>query len=520
MKLRPSRPNPDSPLGNLDLLLAAASGLLLGLAFPKAGLWPLAWVGLIPLFLALEGVSPRRAFLLGYACGAVQFGVILYWISYVTTTYGGMTLAAGAGVCALLVLYLALYPGLFGLGLALTGRAGWPLWLVAPPLWVGLERLRGVAFTGFPWAELGASQFPWLTFIQAADLGGVALLSFVVVLVNVALAQLSWRPAPRQLVPALVALVVLALSLLYGEFRLRQVDRLVAAAPRLPVAVVQGNIEQSLKWRDGLQDESIGAYRDLTRAALRGSPPELVIWPETALPFYFLLEEEHTPAVMEFLKGLPSHLLLGSPAYEVGSGGEVSYFNRAYLFGPAGRLLAHYDKVHLVPWGEYVPLKRYLPFMGTAVPATIGNFEAGRFGLLEMDGQGAARIGVLICFESIFSDLAREAAGGGATLLANLTNDAWFGTTSAPYQHFSQSVLRAVETKRAVVRAANTGISGLIGPDGRVLASTRLQERTQLGGSVPLLDVTTIYTKIGNTWAWGCLAWSAGLAAWAARRRT
>jgi len=523
--LRARRPLPPKYLapqaGNRDLLLAAASGVLLGLAFPKAGLWPLAWVGLAPLLLSLRGAGPRRGLLLGYVAGAVQSGIVFYWVTYVTTKYGGMSLLAGSGVASLLALYLAIYPGLFGLGLAVASRAGLPQWVVAHALWVGLERLRGVAFTGFPWAELGASQYPWLHFIQAADLAGVAALSFVIVLANCALAALWPRPTRRALAPVAAAAAALALVLGYGALRLPQVERLAAQAPKLSVAVAQGNIEQALKWRAGWQQESIDAYRDLTIQAAKGHP-QLIVWPETALPFYFLTEDGLTREVLAFAEGVDSHLLLGCPAVEMNSD-EATYFNRAWLLGPGGRPVAKYDKVHLVPYGEYVPLKRYMPFLGTAV-ASVGNFQAGAAGqCLDMDGAPPAKIrakiGVLICFESIFSGLARDAAAHGATLLANITNDAWFGRTSAPYQHFSQAVLRAVETRRAVVRAANTGISGFIGPDGRILASTGLYERTELPGTVPLLGVTTVYTRIGDVPAWACLAVSAGLVGWAWRRR-
>jgi apolipoprotein N-acyltransferase len=171
-----------------------------------------------------------------------------------------------------------------------------------------------------------------------------------------------------------------------------------------------------------------------------------------------------------------------------------------------------YDKVHLVPWGEYVPLKEWMPFLGTAV-ASVGNFQSGPDGYhcLQVGGRQPARLGVLICFESIFSGLARQAVDDGATLLAVITNDAWFGRTSAPYQHFSQAVMRAVETRRAVVRAANTGVSGFIGPEGRVLAATGLYERVQVPAQVPLMETRTVYTRLGDAFAWACLAAVAGL---------
>ncbi|MFH0810523.1 MAG: apolipoprotein N-acyltransferase [Pseudomonadota bacterium] len=495
----------------LDIFLAALGGGLVGLAFPKfVGLWPLAWVGLAPLLLALRHATPRRGLLLGAVAGIFEFSLVIYWIAYVTTTYGGMSLPAGVGVAALLVLYLAMYSALFGLGLAYASRCGLPQWVVAPPLWVGLEYLRGILLTGFPWAELGASQYTWNGFVQAADLGGVALLSFVVVLVNAALVA-AWaeEKTSRGVVAGLAALAALSLTLTYGHFRLGHIEAAAAAAPKLAVVAVQGNIDQGVKWSDGFQGKSVEIYRKLTEKAA-ASHPDLIVWPETALPFYFLLEDRFTPKVMEGLKGLPSYVLLGSPAYDFDAD-DICYYNRAYLLAPGGQPTAKYDKVHLVPYGEYVPLKSYMPFLGKAVRA-VGNFQAGRPGCcLSLGGPRPARVGVLICFESIFADLAREAVGGGATILAVITNDAWFGGTSAPYQHFSMSVLRAVETRRAVVRAANTGISGLIGPDGRVLAATRLQERTYVRGVVPLMTIKTVYTKIGDAFAWLCLAVSGGL---------
>jgi apolipoprotein N-acyltransferase len=470
-----------------------------------------------PLLVALRGASPRRALLLGYVAGSVQFAVVLYWIAYVTTTYGGMSWLAGCGVAALLVGYLAIYHGLFGLGLVVLTRAGVPQWLAAAPLWTALEFLRGFLFTGFPWAELGASQFQWTRFIQAADLGGVALLSFIIVLANAAVAAAWPRPA-RALAPGLAALVTLSLGLTYGDFRERQVEALAERAPHLSVAIVQGSIEQGLKWLPGMQQESVRVYSQLTGQAARRSP-ELIVWPETALPFYFLSEDDFTPAVLDMARGLKSYLLLGCPAYERREGEEIAYFNRAWLLAPGGQPAAKYDKVHLVPYGEYVPLKRYMPFLGQAV-ANVGCFDAGAAGCpLPIAGSRPARVGVLICFESIFSDLARDAVRGGATLLAVITNDAWFGRTSAPYQHFSMSVLRAVETRRAVVRAANTGVSGLIAPDGRVLASTGLYERRELPGRVPLMGLKTVYTTIGDAFAWACLALSLGLSAWALAAR-
>jgi apolipoprotein N-acyltransferase len=508
---------PPALAGSTDLFLAALAGALTGLAFPKWGLWPLAWVGLAPLIIALRGATPRRGFLLGYVFGLVHFVIILYWIAYVTTTYGGMSWLAGSGVTTLLVIYLSIYPGLFGLGLAWSVGRGIPRWVAAAPLWVALEYLRGILLTGFPWAELGASQYTWVRFIQAADLGGVALLSFVVVLVNGALADAWCKCSLRSLIPGVAALIAVALTLTYGDLRLRQVEALIVRAPKLSVVVAQGNIEQGVKWQEGYQLEAVRVYGELSAEAAKAKP-DIIVWPETALPFFFLNEQRFTPTVLAMAKGLGSHVLLGCPAAESREDGDA-FFNRAYLLSPAGQPVGKYDKVHLVPWGEYVPLQRYMPFLGKAVEA-VGNFEAGDKGqCMDMAGRVPARIGVLICFESIFADLGREAVRHGATLLAVITNDAWFGTTSAPYQHFSMAVLRAVEARRSVVRAANTGVSGFIGPDGRVMAATNLFERVQMGHEVPLLGTETIYIKFGDVFAWACLAAAGGLVVLASLRR-
>jgi apolipoprotein N-acyltransferase len=227
-----------------------------------------------------------------------------------------------------------------------------------------------------------------------------------------------------------------------------------------------------------------------------------MIWPETAAPFYFLEEKQYTPILLQAISAIPSDFLIGSPAAEM-QADTLVFRNRAYLVTPDARVLGFYDKAHLVPFGEYVPLKRWLPFVKKIV-AEVGNFGPGPPGkTLPWRGH---RIGVQICYEMIFPELPRLQVQNGANCLINITNDAWYGTSSAPYQLFSMAVLRAVENRRTVIRAANTGISGFIDPCGRIIGETPLFKSATLTHRVPMLTVMSPYERWGHEFPLFCLA--------------
>ena len=333
--------------------------------------------------------------------------------------------------------------------------------------------------------------------VQLADVVGVGGLTFLTALVNLALAgafmafrRQGWAAAVLPVVTGLTAVGLLAG---YGAVRLPEVRVEMARAEQKSVAVVQGSIEQSLKWDPDQRIFTMLTYRDLTMAAA-GDKPWLVVWPETAAPFFFLNDKTATEWLEEMVRESGSALLFGAPAFEE-VGQETHYFNRAYLLDHQGKVLDFYDKVHLVPFGEYVPFQKYLPFIKKLTQAS-GDYIAGpESRALTLDGTG---VGVLICYESIFPELARGHVEAGADYLAVITNDAWFGRSSAPYQHFSMAVLRAVENRRAVIRAANTGISGLILPSGEVKETLGLLERQYLTGSLPRSEIRTIYTAWGD----------------------
>jgi apolipoprotein N-acyltransferase len=295
--------------------------------------------------------------------------------------------------------------------------------------------------------------------------------------------------------------LLLAAALVYGQQRMAAVDRSALGAQRVAVAAVQGNISQGEKWNPALRAAAVEKYLRLARQADREFAPQLQVWPETATPFYLFAEAAPTRLLRQGLAPLGGAFVIGSPAVEP-RGAERVYFNSAYLLPADGGAPQRYDKAHLVPFGEYVPLQRWLPFVGKLV-AQVGDFARGPVGAtLAWEGR---RLGVQICYEIIFPALARAQAASGAGLLLNLTNDAWYGRSSAPYQHFAITVARAVENRRALVRSANTGISGFVDPVGRVVAATPLFEEAVVGASLPLMTEQSLYTRWGDLFAGTCL---------------
>lgn len=489
------------------------SGVLTALAFPNWELWPLAWLGLVPLFWALGGLRPRQAAALGWMAGALHYGMLLYWLVGTMQTYGRLPLVLAGAAMVLLVLYLAGFWALFcGLISFLRDRLGFPFMVVGPPLWISLEILRSVFLSGFPWALLGYSQWSLTPLLQVADLTGIYGVGFLIVAVNLALYALVLDLAERRR-PSLGCLLSVAFcgtlvagAWLYGQKRMDQITRLSVEAPTTTVGIAQGNLEQSIKWDPAFQEATLSRYEGLSRDLVEGAGAQLVVWPETAAPFFFQREGPLRERLIRLASSLKADFLFGSPAF--GSVGDRRvFYNRAYLVGAQGQVMGWYDKIHLVPFGEYVPLQELLPFIRKMVTA-IGDFHPGE-APTPLVTSGGASIGVSICFESIFPDIFQEQVKKGANLLANLTNDAWFGKTAAPYQHLSMLAVRAVETRRWIVRAANTGISAFIDPCGRVKSQTQLFTTGWLVDRVPRLQLNSLYVLYGDIFAWACAVWCA-----------
>jgi apolipoprotein N-acyltransferase len=509
----------------LPVWLALASGGLLFLSFPgAAGFWPLAWVALVPLLLALRNARPGAAARLGLLAGMVHHVSLLYWIVIVLDRYGALPLWVSIPALLLLALYMSCYLVLFSVVIALVWqeRETAVVW-VAPLLWVGLDYARSFLFSGFPWQDLGYSQYSALLLIQTADLAGHFGISFHIVLVNAATAlllalwlehrqraanelneqRLTERLRSAWFFALLPALCITAGILGYNLVRYQQVAQAIGASPHMKVGVVQGNIEQDQKWSPAMRLKTVEIYGSLSEEARAGQngPPTLLVWPETALPFIIGNNLYFRTLQKDVLTKQHTWLLAGAPFYKKAPGkkttepGGFLSFNSAYLFSPEADIAGRYDKQHLVPFGEYVPLSRYLPLPGPLVE-NIGNFSAGE-PVSPLSCQGAA-IGVLICFESIFPALARDWTGRGANLLVNITNDAWFGDSSAPWQHLSMAVLRAVENRRSLARAANTGVSAFITPLGKIQGASPLFQPFYHVENVALLEEKTVFTVFGH----------------------
>ena len=494
------------------ILLAGLSGLMLTGAFPKINLDWLAWFSLVPLLIAVQNLTWKDSMRLGLTAGLIHYLTLVYWLYYTMQIYGHLPWYLSIPVLFLMATYLALYITAFAiLAARLHNKPAVGLFVI-PALWVSLEYIRSFLFTGFPWELMGYSQYRALHIIQISDIFGVYGISFLILLTNVAIYQIyhyytpgDWHKTAytrgTMIGVVLAAVIMISAAWLYGALRIKSIDALAGNSASEKIAVVQGNIEQSMKWDPTFQVETIRKYTRLSRQA-DNQKPDLIVWPETATPFYFLYDTRLSDMVLRGIREVDTHFLIGSPSFSK-KDKRIEYYNSAYLMGPDGKAIGKYDKAHLVPYGEYVPLKKWLPFLGKMV-AQVGDFVAGKKG--ETLAWNDYKLGVLICYEIIFSDLSRAVTKNGAAVLINITNDAWYGRTSAPYQHFSMAILRAVENRRSLIRAANTGISGFIDPVGRVTASTQLFTDAAITRNVSLLTHVTFYTRYGELFARFCLA--------------
>jgi len=484
----------------IPLLTGALSGGLMVLAMPKPDLGLLAYLCLVPTLALLPGAGRSRLLYAGGAAGLISSTGKIYWIAETLANYGGLSFAVGTLSTALLILYLSLYVlTFFSLASRLDPASPLFPWFCASA-WVTLEWLQGHLLTGFPWMLLGYTQHRMLPILQTARIWGVYGVSFLVVLVNGSMVSLliagrsAWRGA---IAPAML----LVAALFYG------LSTLSAPSPEHPfrVGVVQGSIPQGEKWRVDARDGTVQRYTNLTRR-LAGARCDFIVLPETAFPFFFRDAENAsyyaTLTALAREMGVP--MLVGSLEQTDGR-----IYNRAFLITRAGEVVGHQDKVHLVPFGEYLPLEWIFGYL-EGLTRESGRFAPGA-------GHRALRLpgaeipfGVFICYESIFPEIARTYANDGAEFLVNITNDAWFGTTAAPYQHLAMGVFRAVENGLPLIRSANTGISGAVDASGRVLARTPLFEPAVLTAQVAPRRERTFYTRHGDLLVIFCAAATIG----------
>ncbi len=496
-------------LKRYDIILAIISGLLLIPGFPPFDLYPVAWIAIVPLLFSLRGKNVRTSFLLGTLTGFVFFLGTIYWVFNSIYYYGNIPAAAGLLLMLALCLYLGLYLGVFSAVFSsLSKKSGFPAVITVPVLWVTLEFLRTYALTGFPWSILGYSQYRFLSLIQVSDITGVYGISFIVASFNGLVHEVLSLPGRSRTTPLfsrwtiplniLIFVVMISIVLTYGLWKINTAD----SGKEIRVSVIQGNIEQGKKWDKNFQREVIDTYKDLSVSAL-ADVPEIIVWPESALPFVFGYDEEYTREFSEFQKGLGTNLLFGSVTAKEIETEKPLFSNSAVLMSPEGKVLSIYNKMHLVPYGEYVPLRRILPFI-KKLTAGIGDFVRGREPVI-METP-SFKIGSLICYEIIFPGLVRKFTDKGANILVTITNDAWFGRTSAPYQHFSMAVFRAIENRVPVIRAANTGISGFIDSKGRIQRSSDIFVKEVLTEDVTIGGPSkSFYSRYGDVFTFLCI---------------
>ena len=503
-------------------LLVLLSAVLQILTFPLPDWYVLGWVAVAPLLIALLHArqpdtlqlsdspklipaSPLQGFLLAYVCGIVWYAGTCYWIYATMHQYGGVPVPAAVGILFLFSLYLALYHGAFGLIIALlAGRRPFsrPALLLAPVVWVAVELAR-TRVTGFPWDLLGISQVDNIPLARLATITGVYGISFEIMVVNAAFAAafLVRREKRGQL---LLAAVLAAVVL--------QMGRLIPAPASVSdrdAVLVQQNIPvlEGSDWSRQYFDETL---QDLTRISLQSTmsgrgekPVDLIVWPESPAPFYSN-DPIFRAEISDLARQSQSWVLTGSlgvQASHSAPGAAAELFNSGALVNPSGGWVGRYDKIHLVPFGEYVPFRSVFAFAG-GLTKEVGDFTRGT-SRQPLDA-GDARLGVFICYESIFPDEVRQLADHGAEVFVNISNDGWYGDSGAYAQHLKQARMRAVENARWLLRDTNTGVTATIDPYGRIVAQVPRKIRTALLAPYALSNVTTFYTRHGDWFAYLC----------------
>jgi len=472
-------------------LLVLLSGILYALVFPKFNLFPLIFVFLIPLFIFVSknGLKNRKSvFFYSWAAGTLCNIIMLYWIYYPLYLSGAGAIGSTAGVF-FLSLYLGIYWALFALfaNYLLHSKIRFLLFLI-PASWVILEYVKAHLLTGFPWLNAGYSLWRTPGLIQITEITGVYGLSFFVVLINTSLALSVIRKKVNTVVPAAAAFIVIIIFPYFSS------DTATGEEP-YTVSILQGNISQYEKWDAAYEEMILDTYEKLHKEAI-AKGPDIIVWPETSLPGTLNIEPTLKDYIYRLSEKSGAWEIVGSVEKQAGK-----TYNSAYVVSE-GAISAPYRKVHLTPFGEFIPLRSFFSLF-ISVVGEFGDFNRGtEFNPLKT---GEFKVATAICFESIFPYIGRNFFNEGAELYVNITNDGWFLDSAGPKQHFIHSVFRAVENRTYVVRAANTGISGIIAPDGRIIQKTALMEEEVLTGKVFRSKTDTFYSLYGDVFVYLCI---------------
>ncbi|HET6980321.1 MAG TPA: apolipoprotein N-acyltransferase [Pyrinomonadaceae bacterium] len=487
-----------------EWIAAGATALLLILSFPNFEFYPLAWIALVPLLVVIaRHPSPRRAFLLGWLAGSVFFYTTCYWLTYSMIHYGGLPTVLAYLLLIPGAVVVGIFPGLFALVLALTLKK-WGTWavLLAPIFWTAFEWIR-LGVTGQLWNALGYSQAYHWFLTQPARWGGVYAVSFLIVAVNSAVALLILGRTRWTVATTLAMILAVAFVIYISPGTFRYVDsfsldgdlKIVAVQPNVPMTVVKsvGETNDLIERHFALSERGLQNLSDS-----RG--PRLVIWPESPMNFSYSSDKALQERLAAFTKQNHTSLLFNSQEPAPGDGS----YNSALLINEEGRLISQYDKIRLMPFGEYVPLPQWLPG-ASLISGIVGEFTPGdKYTLMPV---GYSRAGVFICIESAYPWIARRLSSDGAQMLINISNDGYLGPTAVMRQHLANAIFRAAENGEPVLRVTNTGLTALIDDRGRVTDLTAaFQPDVRVWHEPVSSSSETFYTRHGDLFVQICTA--------------
>ena len=507
--------NQTSPLTKLiPVCLSIISAVILGLAFPDHDIGWLAWIGFIPLLLAISGKNPTTGFFLSLICGMFFFNFSISWLMVVP----GYKLLHQA----ILTPYMGMYFGIFGLAINLLAkrRSIGFAFVTAPFIWICLEYIRGnMGFMSLPWVFMAHSQYQYPWVIQIASITGTYGVSFVIIMVNAAAAYLllaiiarkralgspsDQTPSIKRAISGLlITLLIMTSVLIYGFYSMRR----PVSGKEIKVSVVQGNIEQSKKKDPAFSTYIMQTYSDLSRQA-DADDPDLIVWPEAATPGLILKRLDLMNQTVKLIREIKTCFLIGSsefPKFEKQNTEKAKSANTALFFSPEGKVLDQYLKIRLLPFSEYVPYQNTIPWSFLMVPEMSNHLAGSEYVILKGPGY---RFGTTICWESIFPDLTRQFVKNGAQFMVNIANEVWFGTSAGPYQFLTMNIFRAVENRIYLIRCVNTGVSCIIDPYGRVVERVKdetgkdLFVRGVLTRPITALGAGTFYTAFGDWFVW------------------
>jgi apolipoprotein N-acyltransferase len=487
------------------LAAGVVGGLLLAFSFPAHNLDLLAWIACVPFLWGVhQAGTPSRAAFVGMVFGWAFFLYDVSWVYDTLVIHGHFAQYTAAVMYVAMATILASVPALFGYVLKWCSLSVLTASLAAPFLWVALEYGRSVIFGGFPWDLTGYSQINRLLLVQIADITGVYGISFVIITVNAAVwATVELLSLRRGLpwTPVFVAVGLVTVTVVYGYNRLSDYPMNASDSGSGTIGILQGNVEQKIKWTDKGKKYAYKVYERLGSKAVK-TGADLVVWPETSVPSLFVLGKEAWKRTSDISKKLGVPMLIGAPSRRV-IDNRVHFYNSAFLVdGPKASF--RYDKIHLVPFGEYMPLSWLLPF-GPGIAARQQDYTHGSE-MTVMAVDGVPPFGVLICYEAVFPELARRAVRNGADMLVNITNDGWFGFSAAPYQHLNMARLRSIENRAWFLRAANTGVSAIFDPAGREQGSIPYGNEGLLMARVPRdWSAGSPYSRFGDVFALLCV---------------